>query len=158
MAGVDGDSGGFGHTSAVCAQSSARLDAFVRCFDAQKAPPVRAATSSLVSHPPTALLAALSDLRRAGQPFDDAWPSALAVALANDAGEWRLALEERDAWRSAYERTPRRRRERALAVVGSDPEREPLEPVTDDGERAWDPPARGVGEPGARGVGEPGLT
>ena len=63
-------------------------------------------------HPPTHLREQLTDARRAGIGFDDAWSDCLSHATRGGCSprsraEWRLVLEgTRSAWRAAYEREP----------------------------------------------------
>lgn len=79
---------------------------------------------------PAAVLAEqLAVARRRGESFEDAWPDALAAALAvapvkSEREEWTGVLTGMvDRWRAAFERVPADRRERSLAILASDPER-----------------------------------
>ncbi|MGI8726925.1 MAG: hypothetical protein ACR2K6_04510 [Solirubrobacterales bacterium] len=80
----------------------------------------------MVASPAKTLRVHLAEQRSAGAPFAAAWPRALQVALseADEREEWSAVLVETlEAWRAAFERRPASRPERALAVVGGDPER-----------------------------------
>jgi hypothetical protein len=82
--------------------------------------------------PTTVLVKLLADSRRAGGTFADAWPGALSGALAGvqesqERGEWASVLGGMVAtWRDAFERVPADGRERALATVAQDPDRQPM--------------------------------
>jgi len=84
------------------------------------------------------LVVQLAGARRKGAGFADAWPDALAAALASvrdarECREWTTVLAEMvETWRAAFERRPAARRERALRAVADDPDREPLDDA--DGE------------------------
>jgi hypothetical protein len=76
----------------------------------------------------------LADARRAGDPFETAWPAALSAAVSGqatpDRAAWLAALQAtRVAWRAAWERRPPTRAQCALAAVADDEERVPLEPA-----------------------------
>lgn len=76
--------------------------------------------------PPKTLGAELATARRSGIDFNAAWSAALTTALrgCDERAEWAVALDAtRAAWSAAYHAEPARRAERALALVGSDPER-----------------------------------
>lgn len=79
--------------------------------------------------PPELLRAALVAERDSGRPFGRAWPVALAVALrgaqtGDERDVWAGALEAtRGAWEAAYGRQDAPVCERALAALGTDPER-----------------------------------
>jgi len=78
----------------------------------------------------------LADARRAGDPFELAWPAALTAAVrgsaTSDRGAWLAALQAtRGAWRAAWERRAPTRAQRALVAVAEDDERAPLEPGDD---------------------------
>jgi hypothetical protein len=85
-----------------------------------------------VMNPATALVEHLAAARRRGEGLADAWPDALTGALAAEPvrwerAEWRCVLSSMvETWRDAFERVPASRRERALAVVAQDPDREPM--------------------------------
>lgn len=74
----------------------------------------------------------LASARRRGGAFESAWPAALGAALAAvstpwDRREWSIVFGETvEAWRSAWERRPASRCERALQAVADDPERVPV--------------------------------
>ncbi len=78
------------------------------------------------------LSAALAESRRSGVAFPQAWPQALEAALsgADERDQWTKALlATQSAWEAAYDGKPATRPERALGLVGSDPERDvPLPP------------------------------
>lgn len=82
--------------------------------------------------PAQVLVAQLAAARRRGKSFEVAWPDALAAALAAVHGnaeraEWAAVLGGMvEVWRGAFERRPAGRRQRALAAVAADPDREPL--------------------------------
>ena len=83
-------------------------------------------------NPATALVEKLGAARRESVTFEDAWPDALAAALAAvpakwERNEWAHVLSGMaSTWRDAFERRPAGRRERALATVAQDPDREPM--------------------------------
>jgi hypothetical protein len=59
----------------------------------------------------------LAEQRRAGQPFEQAWPSALSQ-LPRGPWPWRPAvLATREAWRRAYLREPPTPHEQAVALA-----------------------------------------
>ena len=69
---------------------------------------------------------ALADARRAGDPFDTAWPVAVAIAVDTLQGKEHegctVALHStRDAWLSAWERRPATNAQRALVAVTASP-------------------------------------
>ncbi len=75
------------------------------------------------------LRAALDDARRDGSRLADVWPAAVRVALEAvddplERAEWASALTATAAsWWASFERLPAPRRERALRLIGADPER-----------------------------------
>jgi hypothetical protein len=93
------------------------------------------ATAELVAvaegQPASVLFARLADARRAGESFEDAWPLALAAALAVvpakwERTEWRHVLGGMaETWRAAFERWPASSKERALSLLADNTDREP---------------------------------
>lgn len=72
--------------------------------------------------PAVALRVELVDARRSGLSFTDAWPSAMAAALAvsadREADDWRdVLLETHSAWRAAFEHTDAMAGHGALAIL-----------------------------------------
>jgi hypothetical protein len=79
--------------------------------------------------PATVLVEQLAAARRRGESFADAWPDALAAALAAEPTRWERTEWRRvlggmvETWREAFERVPASRHERALATVAQERER-----------------------------------
>jgi hypothetical protein len=80
----------------------------------------------------------LADARGAGVGFADAWAAGLRAALdvaGSERSEWRQVLSETaEAWRVGFDRcSAAGRRERALLVLASDPERTvPVAPLCEN--------------------------
>ncbi len=83
--------------------------------------------------PATVLVTELAAARRRGEPFEQAWPGALAAAVAAapdcwERSEWTEVLGAMvDTWRSAWQRLPATRHELALVALAA--WREPGEPL-----------------------------
>jgi len=81
--------------------------------------------------PSSVLFSQLADARRAGESFEEAWPPALAAALASvhtkaECREWSEALGGMvETWRRAFERQPASNHERALSLLADNSDREP---------------------------------
>ncbi len=79
----------------------------------------------------TVLVDQLADARRDGVPFAEAWPDALAAALASvqsntERGEWASVLGGMvGVWRDAFQRRPVSSHERALSLLADSSDREP---------------------------------
>lgn len=78
---------------------------------------------------PAPVRASLEEARRRGEPFESAWVSALTQALGAEPDErersaWHAALEAtRGPWEAAYAHETPPAAQRALALIGADPER-----------------------------------
>jgi hypothetical protein len=83
-------------------------------------------------NPATVLVEQLAAARREGVTFEQAFPDAVAAALAVvqtkwERSEWASVLGGMVAtWRDAFERVPAGRCEQALAAIAADPDREPM--------------------------------
>ena len=86
----------------------------------------------VAANPATVLVQQLSDARRRGEGFADAWPRALSSALAaapnaTERQDWATVLGEMVAtWRGAFERQSASRHERALLGLLDDERVVPL--------------------------------
>lgn len=79
----------------------------------------------------------LAEHRRAGLPFDAAWPATMRALPATEREVWAETLEATaHAWEAAYHRLPATQPERALSAAGGDPEREIPTGQADPWERA----------------------
>lgn len=84
------------------------------------------------SNPAAVLVEQLAAARREGVTFEQVFPDAMAAALTVvqtrwERSEWASVLGGMvEVWRDAFERGPASRRERALATVAQDPDREPM--------------------------------
>jgi predicted nucleic acid-binding Zn ribbon protein len=81
--------------------------------------------------PPVIVLEQLADARRAGVSFADAFPDAVAEALAvvapDERAGWRDALHGSvEGWRRGWDRVPPTRAEGALLLVAENGDRVPL--------------------------------
>jgi hypothetical protein len=106
-------------------------------------------------YPPAVLVERLATARRHGVAFTQAWPAALAAALAVapqkwERDAWSKALAATwEAWQASYERTPAERTDHAFVLL-DDPERcvpVPEQECARDGCENDIPPGRGNGRP-----------
>lgn len=79
----------------------------------------------MAASPPETLRVHLAEQRSCGAPFTVAWSRSLEVALSEtDDPDWLAVITAtRETWRAAYERAPAARPERALHLIGTDPDR-----------------------------------
>jgi len=100
-------------------------------------------------NPSAVLFEQLAAARHEGEGFADAWPDALAAALAvvpvkSERREWAAVLGGMvGTWRDAFDRVPAHRHERALSLLADSSDREPMLAVRDECQHCNGPIAEG---------------